>query len=70
MDHTKIKNLIFITILDLWWIALWGIAYILVDFLSNKNKKLELLIYIFLMIFVIVFLMLDAEPLSTARLGL
>jgi hypothetical protein len=35
----------YVTLIQLWWIAVWGIAYIAIEYLSQKSKKRELLIY-------------------------
>ena len=37
-DVNKLTLLSYITLLQLWWIAVWGIAYIIVEYLSNKSK--------------------------------
>lgn len=54
--NEKINNFFLITVLDLWWVAIWGIAYIAIEYLAGKNKKMEFLIYLFLMLFVILIL--------------
>ena len=43
----------YITLLQLWWIAIWGIAYIAIEYLSNKSKFRELAIYFILLIIVV-----------------
>ena len=49
----SVFNKIFmISLFDLWWVAIWGIAYILVEWFAKGNKKVELLIY-FAIIFII-----------------
>jgi hypothetical protein len=60
-EENKYKNFLIITVLNLWWIAIWGIAYIAIDFLAGKNKKLEFLIYVFLMLFVILFIVYNPD---------
>ena len=49
-----------ITFLNLWWIALWGITLIAVEYFSAKSKMIELTIYIVMMI--VVFLVLKSKP--------
>jgi predicted membrane channel-forming protein YqfA (hemolysin III family) len=44
-DLSTMKLLGYITVIQLWWIAVWGIAYIAIEYLSQKSKKRELLIY-------------------------
>ena len=50
------STFITITFLNLWWIALWGIVLITVEYLSGKSKTIELFIYISMMIVIIVIL--------------
>ena len=50
------STFITITFLNLWWIALWGIVLITVEYLSGKSKTIELFIYISMMIVIIVVL--------------
>lgn len=59
-DVNKLTLLSYITLLQLWWIAVWGIAYIVIEYLSNKSKMKELGIY-FIMLVIAVFLILK-EP--------
>ena len=42
-----------ITFLNLWWIAIWGIVLIAVEYFAAKSKMTELAIYISMMIVVI-----------------
>lgn len=50
----------YITLIQLWWIATWGIAYIAIDYFASKSKVKELFIYAVLLIFV--FLMILTQP--------
>jgi hypothetical protein len=52
-DFSTFQVLAYITLVQLWWIAIWGIAYIVIEYLSNKSKFKELFIY-FLLLTVIV----------------
>jgi hypothetical protein len=53
----KFTLLGYITLLQLWWIAVWGIAYIIIEYYSNKSKSKELAIY-FILLVVVLFLVL------------
>jgi hypothetical protein len=44
-DVNKLTLLSYITLLQLWWIAVWGIAYIIVEYLSNKSSVLVLKLF-------------------------
>jgi len=50
------STFITITFLNLWWIALWGITFIMVEYISGKSKIIELFIYVCMMISIIVVL--------------
>ena len=58
-SNTNIEIIGYITLVQLWWIAIWGIAFILIEYLSNKSKVKELSIYILLLFFH--FLHVDCE---------
>lgn len=34
-----------LTCVQFWWIAIWGIAYIVIDILAGPSKMMELFIY-------------------------
>ena len=56
-DLSTMKLLWYLTLIQLWWIAIWGIAYIAIDYFAQKSKKRELFIYlIFLMVVIIILL--------------
>ena len=59
-DVNKLTLLTYITLLQLWWIAVWGIAYIIIEYLSKKSKTKELIIYA-VMLIISIFLILK-EP--------
>ena len=45
-----LHNIIIATsIHQLWWIAVWGIAYLGIEFIARGSKALELKIYILLL---------------------
>jgi len=41
--------LFILTVIQFWWIAIWGIAYIIIDIVAGPSKMIELFIY-FLML--------------------
>ena len=41
--------LFILTVIQFWWIAIWGIAYIAIDLIAGPSKMIELFIY-FLML--------------------
>ena len=57
-NYTIAEKLIYITLFQLWWVAIWGIAYLGVEFLAKGSKKIELIIYV-LLLSVIFFILLN-----------
>lgn len=56
----------YITLVQLWWIAIWGIAFIVIDYLSNKSKVKELSIYIILLFVVFITIVMQPNLLNHA----
>ena len=47
-------NVLFLlTLVQFWWIAVWGIAYILIDAFAGTSKIKEIGIYIGMLIFTV-----------------
>ena len=44
------KFLFFLTIIQFWWIAIWGIAYIVIDLISGPSKTIEFAIYVSMLV--------------------
>jgi len=42
--------LFFITVIQFWWIAIWGLAYIFIGSIAGTSKKIEMFIYFGMMI--------------------
>ena len=51
-NYTIAEKLIYITLFQLWWVAVWGIAYLGVEFLAKGSKKIELVIYVLLLLLI------------------
>jgi hypothetical protein len=47
-------------IVQIWWIAIWGLSYITIEYFVGKNKLMEFGVYIGLI--VLVFLVLQLNP--------
>jgi hypothetical protein len=60
-ELTIFEILGYVTLLQLWWIAIWGIAYIGIEFVAKKSKLIEFYIYCGLLTFVIVLLLSNPE---------
>jgi hypothetical protein len=44
-DLSIFEALGYVTLLQLWWIAIWGIAYIAIEYVAKKSKIVEFYIY-------------------------
>jgi len=54
MPNTPIQSFFMITFLNLWWISLWGLSYLLIEYVSGKSKMIEAVIYLFMMMSIII----------------
>jgi hypothetical protein len=52
-NYDTMHFLFLLTIIQFWWIAIWGIAYIVIDLIAGPSKIIEFFIY-FLMLMVLV----------------
>jgi len=59
-ENYNLEIVWYITLVQLWWIAVWGISYIVIDYVSKKYKITELFVYLILLTFV--FLMILIQP--------
>ena len=51
--HT-INFLLVLTLIQFWWIAIWGLAYIFIEMAAGKSKIIESLIYVFMLFFTMI----------------
>jgi glucose uptake protein GlcU len=48
----KTVNVLFLlTLIQFWWIAIWGLAYILIDAVAGSSKTKEIGIYLGMLLF-------------------
>jgi predicted cobalt transporter CbtA len=51
--ESPLDNIVFATLVQqIWWVAVWGIAYLGVEYIAQGSKGLELKIYIVLLVIV------------------
>jgi hypothetical protein len=61
----RIVNALFIlTLIQLWWIAIWGLAYIVIDAIAGQSKRKEIYIYLTLLFSTVVILHLNPDMIS------
>jgi hypothetical protein len=58
----KTANVLFLlTLIQFWWIAIWGLAYILIDAFAGTSKIKEIGIYLGMIFFTAVILHFNPE---------
>jgi hypothetical protein len=60
----EVKLFIFlfaVTLVQIWWIAVWGITDIGIRALAGKHRFIELLIYVFFLVSVATFLQIHPQ---------
>ena len=63
-DYSTLEILFYVSLLQLWWVAIWGISYILIEWVSNKSRLIELYIYIGLLIGTVILLLKNPHLLN------
>lgn len=53
-----------ITLIQLWWIAIWGLAYIVIGCIAGKSKMIEVFIYIIMLLITIFIINLNPQLLQ------
>jgi hypothetical protein len=58
----KVMNILFLlTLIQFWWIAVWGLAYIVIDAIAGPSKIKEIYIYISMLLITITILHLNPQ---------
>jgi hypothetical protein len=57
--HT-IHFLLVLTLIQFWWIAIWGLAYIFIEYVAGPSKLIECSIYFIMLIFTV--LVINTNP--------
>ena len=58
-SFSVLRFLVAITLLQFWWIAIWGLAYMAIEAVAGKSKNTEFWIYIGLLISTVLVIQLD-----------
>lgn len=45
-SFSLLRFIVTITLIQFWWIAIWGLAYIAISAIAGKSKNKEILLYI------------------------
>ena len=54
-QHNISQFLFIITIIQFWWIAVWGISYIAIDLIAGPSRIIELGLYLGMLVFITIF---------------
>ena len=63
-SFSLIRFLVVITVIQFWWIAIWGLAYMGIEAVAGKSKNIEFWIYITLLIVTVLIIQLDPSLLE------
>ena len=63
---TTFHVLFVLTLIQFWWIAIWGLAYIIIEIVAGPSRLIEVCVYIVMMIITIG--MLHTNPRMLDRL--
>lgn len=61
--HT-IHFLVILTLIQFWWIAVWGLAYVLIDTIAGPSKMIECTIYAVMLVFTVIVIHLNPKMLE------
>ena len=63
-SFSLLRFLLVITVIQFWWIAIWGLAYMGIEAVAGKSKNTEFWIYIGLLLTTILIIQLDPSLLE------
>ena len=56
--------LLVLTLIQFWWIAIWGLAYIVIDTIAGNSKTTELSIYLGMLVVTYVIIHMNPDMLQ------
>lgn len=59
-----IHFLLVLTLIQFWWIAIWGLAYIFIDIVAGPSKMIESSIYVLMLVFTVVVIHMNPKMLD------
>jgi uncharacterized membrane protein len=59
--NPRLKFFFILTFIELWWISVWGLLFILVEVLSNKSKTIAAMFYSIVMLLVLLVITRNPE---------
>jgi predicted membrane channel-forming protein YqfA (hemolysin III family) len=51
-QYDKVELLAYVSLIQLWWVAIWGISFIVVEYLANRFNQHQIVIYIAMLLIV------------------
>ena len=61
LDYTLIKILGVVSLIQVWWVAVWGVCYMGINYLIKHTMLTELWVYTIMLIVIYVFLFMNPE---------
>jgi len=64
----KVSNtmqfLFLLTLIQFWWIAIWGLAYVAIDMIAGSSKYIECTIYFSMLLFTVIIIHMNPSMLE------
>jgi hypothetical protein len=51
-QYDKVELLAYVTLIQLWWVSIWGISFIAVEYLARRFNQHEVVIYLIMLLIV------------------
>ena len=62
--YQTIQFLLVLTLIQFWWIAIWGLAYVMIDIIAGPSKMIECSIYATMLIFTVIVIHMNPKMLE------
>jgi hypothetical protein len=62
--YQTIHFLLILTLIQFWWIAIWGLAYVIIDTIAGPSKMIECSIYGIMLIFTVMIIHMNPKMLE------
>ena len=59
--YQTIHFLLILTLIQFWWIAIWGLAYVIIDTIAGPSKMIECSIYVIMLIFTVMIIHMNPK---------
>lgn len=59
--HEITQFLFIITVVQFWWIAVWGISYIIIDIIAGPSRIIEFGLYLAMLVSMTIFIFINPK---------